>query len=67
MEKFHLKETWPPFQLPGKLMEWTLILFGTSEHPYRSISSLQAIPETPIPEQQGGDEGEDEYDGNRRG
>nr|XP_023698827.1 proprotein convertase subtilisin/kexin type 6-like isoform X1 [Paramormyrops kingsleyae] len=47
----------------GKLMEWTLILFGTSEHPYRSISSLQAIPETPIPEQQGGNEGEDEYDG----
>lgn len=28
--------------LPGKLKEWTLILYGTAEHPYNSFSSHQS-------------------------
>ncbi|XP_029109342.1 proprotein convertase subtilisin/kexin type 6-like isoform X2 [Scleropages formosus] len=49
---------------PGKLKEWTLILYGTSEHPYNSPSPLHPRgPESPSLEQQLEEPEEDEYDG----
>ncbi|KAL4660764.1 proprotein convertase subtilisin/kexin type 6-like isoform X1 [Arapaima gigas] len=49
---------------PGKLKEWTLILYGTSDHPYNRLSHLHtSVAETPRPEQQLEEPEEDEYDG----
>lgn len=59
----------------GKLKEWTLILYGTSEHPYQSHGSQHSrarmleIPSVKIPEPslstalQHEDEEEEEYTG----
>lgn len=64
--------------LLGKLKEWTLILYGTAEHPYHTFSSHQSrsrmlelsVPESEPPKAAGSPaqaeipEDEEDYTGN---
>lgn len=45
----------PGLCLPGKLKEWSLVLYGTAEHPYGAFGSHQSrsrMLELPTPELQ---------------